>query len=200
MKLGRLITVAAFLASSSAWAGVADIAAPFSVNKVKKLQNTVDFVDGNKIKSEKVNAKDLGPLLCNRDLGKKEEVVAVIPCPVARLPGEGLQLAIYSKDTDQEASDCGRVQVDVLDFIAATDNGDITAISAVAEIDTTMNGIALEWIANVQLDAKVVKKGDLEGFNCTKSANSKSGTGLLDGDPISRVKLEIGNVKGGASQ
>jgi hypothetical protein len=203
MKPASLITAVAFVASSSVWAGVATppLDPPFSVNQLKKLQNTVDSVDGSKITSTKLNAEDLGPLMCNRALGKKEEVVAVMPCPVDRLPAEGFQLGVYSTDTSQEAPDCQRIPVTVSDYIAAGDGSNTTAISAIVDIDYTANGITLQWVANAQIDASIVKdnKSALNGFNCVSKGTSKAGTGLVNGDPISNVKLKLGNVKGGSS-
>jgi hypothetical protein len=202
MKLGRLIPVVAFLASSSAWAGVVSIAPPFSVNKVMKLQNKVDSVDGDKIKTTNYDNKDLGAAMCGRDLENGEKVVAVIPCPVSRLPDEGLYLAIYDKKVEQESA-CERIPVSVTDYVAANDGllpPNITQISA--NLELSYAPLDLVWLANAEIDAKIVKdkKSSLDGLNCVNKVKGSTGTGLVDGDPISSVKLKIGNVKGGASE
>jgi hypothetical protein len=199
MKLGRLIPVVAFLATSSAWAGGAAIAPPFSVNKVEKLQNTVDSVDGEKIKSKKYDNKDLGAAMCGRDLDKGEKVVAVMPCPVNRLPEEGFILAVYDKKTEQPSA-CDTIPVAVDDFIASDDGENIKQISA--NVSLSYAPLNLVWMGQAKIDAKVVKnnKSPLDGLNCVKKVDGKTGVGTVDGDPISRVKLKIGNVKGGSSE
>jgi hypothetical protein len=199
MKLGSLITVMAFVASSSAWAAVDP---PFSVNKVEKLDNTVGTVDGKKIKGNKTNVDDIGSLMCGRVLIKGEAVVAVMPCDVDRLPAEGFELAVYN-DSTGSVSDCERIPVEVGDYLAAGDGTNTTQISAIVRINKTFIGSAttLDWSATALIDASIVKKSKttLDGLNCVKKASSKTGTGSLDGSPISKVKLKIGKVQGGTS-
>lgn len=207
MKIGWVFIVAGFLASSSVWAGVTSpVTPPFSVHKVNKLTNTVDSLNeaGDKIVSNKVKKDAIGEIICGRALGNKEEVVAVIPCPVDRVIDEDLVLAVYSTDTDIEPADCvaGRINVDVDDAIAAIDNGRTTAVSALADIAIAGQGTqsVLDWIAGIQVQTKEYNKGPMKGFDCAKSVKSKAGTGLLLGDPITRVQLEIGKVQGGVTQ
>ena len=195
MKVGRLIPVAAFLTATSAWA---DVAPPFSASEVSKLDLQADYVDGDKIKSSKYTADDLAMAMCDRELEKNEVLAAVIPCPATDLlEFATFDLAVYDKKTGQESSDCPRVPVTLTNAIAAPDAATPANISA--NIAIHFGTLDLAGNANMKVKEVKDKKSPLNGLSCVNGVKGNTGTGLVDGDPISKFNLKIGKVKGGTT-
>jgi hypothetical protein len=201
MKVSGILSAALFMAvSASATAGVLE--QQFSVNSVK-FNGKVSYFDFDKdrIRSEKIDEKDIGSDLCEGDLAKGEEVVAFLPCPGEDVAfGDDFFLGVWDRNTGERNFSCGLAYCYFWNSITEDDkNGDFSKADGLMYCENSVWWF--EGSANIRAKEVKDKKNEsgLDGMNCVKSIRSISLLGEVDEDPLMYGKFKINRVQDGAT-
>jgi len=199
MKLGHILIAAAFLVTSSAWAG-GPAPAMLSINTVTNLTAKGSFVDNGKIKRETVRAKDIAEALRGMPLAKNERLVALMGCPVMDMINYGgFYITVINTDTNAVVGDVMDVQFDNL--ISTDGKNGVDRINTTSTVAFANASGTLDLHMALTMSTKVVKKdgSPVDGENCIKEVQSKSLLGDYNGDPVLEGKLKLGKAKDGVS-
>jgi hypothetical protein len=206
MKFGRhLIAAAVAVTSTSALAGF-EVLGTYTIHEITDAKLKATFVEDGKTKTENINKKDLGSLLCGgRELDKKEKLALYAPCPAFTIADtQTVFMGVYDRDTGDNACNIESLLLEEPQ-IELKDNA-IQRITALffGDFAAEIEGDAIEVGIFGALDAKTkfVKDNDLvvDGLNCFHKVKTKSLSGAIeevgeDDAVITSGKLKVGKVK-----